>query len=172
MITALEKITIRHESVRVLSGEGVSVRNVKLSQLKAVKEQTTRLLFVMVFDTLDELQTFQTVTKDFHMSYAIWLIFFAGDANQDVCEFCRKSPHDQLSNPEIDSTVLTSCCDPNIIEKWRHIGNNRTDEQEIGRLTDENFEIVGLSVELVKSHRYKQMNGKELRIAVLEVNIL
>ncbi|THK33021.1 glutamate receptor ionotropic, kainate 1-like [Diachasma alloeum] len=164
------RTTIWHEAVRMLSNDGIFTVIVNLRQfgdkLKSYSGGRMSLLIVIAIDTVEELHSFESMSKDFHLSYAVWLILFSRDASQDVCDFCR-NPHDSLSNLGFGSKVLVSCCDSDMIEEWWSIGENRIERQELGRLMDDNQGILWLSEELVNRRRYS-LNGQELRIVTVQ----
>ncbi|THK33023.1 probable glutamate receptor [Diachasma alloeum] len=169
---SFENIMIWHETTRTLSNEGISVVILNTrpdEKLKIYSEKTTRSLIVIALDTIEELHAFESITKDLHMSYAIWLIFFTKGDDRDVCEFCR-NPHKSLSDMKLGSRVLISCCTSNTIEEWRYDGKNHTERQELGRFKKDDRGIVWFSNEQVADIHggIYSLAGRGLRIVVVK----
>ncbi|THK33006.1 probable glutamate receptor [Diachasma alloeum] len=163
-----ERITIRHETTRKLSNEGVSTLFLDFSQfenrLNVYMKETDPPLIVIVLDTIGALRSFETIAKGLDMGYFVWLIFFSRDAGQDVCDVCCH-PRGNLFNLKFNSKVIVLCCDSKIIREWWCVRDNRTWSQEIGHTN--NQEITWVSDELLRDRR-KSMHGLVLRVAAVK----
>ncbi|THK33005.1 probable glutamate receptor [Diachasma alloeum] len=166
---SFEKTSTWHELTGMLSNEGISALIIDFRQfenrLKVYIEKTYPPLIVIDLDTVEALHSFEIITKNADMSYSVWLIFFSGDVDHDVCKYCRE-PHGNLFNLNFGSKALISCCASKMIEEWWSTQKNHTKRQNVARLTNENPGIVWFSQKLISDGR-QSMDGQILRVTAL-----
>lgn len=171
-ITAFEHITVWYEVVSRLSDKGIAIQIINFTQyedsLKIRNHYNGRSLIVIAIATIEELHTVESITEDLYISYSIWLIFFRGHANKNVCDFCL-NPHGSLANAGFAAKVLVACCNSSEIEEWKYSVDNHTNTQKQDSLRHGQLVKKSFPNGLVNDGRYS-LNGQVLRVAAVEVN--
>ncbi|XP_063993279.1 glutamate receptor 1-like [Diachasmimorpha longicaudata] len=170
---SFETLTIWHGIFSTLSNEGIPTVMISFVQFeerfKFYAGRTVRPLVVIIFVTIEDVQSFSTITRDLDMSYAVWLLLFMGDASPDVCAFCQ-NPRGNLLNLKYDSEVFVSCCQSKFIEEWWSALTEHTNSLELGRWTGDQRRIEWFFSDSLYSRRHS-MEGQEFRIAAVKTSV-
>lgn len=129
------------------------------------RSRIVRPLFVAFLSSQTEVQSFARMSRDYEMSYALWLILFT----EPMHDLCLK-PIGNYFNVAFDTEMLVKCYGDPVIREWYALYPEKMNIVEFATWNP----VTRLKLMVSKGlyERRNNLEGIDLKIATVKVRIL